>query len=170
MIKPPVNIDPDKYLSRYMVGFQSEDLIKEMKDSTAATLELLENVTEEKANYRYAEGKWTIKQVIRHIADTERIFGYRALCFSRDKNSNLPGFDENHYADMDNSDALSLEEVINDYKAVRESTIQLYSTMGEKALDSEGKGSGAVHTARDLGWVNVGHNLHHLRVLEERYF
>jgi uncharacterized damage-inducible protein DinB len=169
MIHQPKNIDQEKYLSRYLKGFKCVDLSDELERVTQLTLDIIKDVSEEKGNYRYADGKWSIKQVIRHLTDTERIFNYRALSFSRNPESDLAGFDQDVFANEDYCDSLSLKQVMDEYVCVRQSTIQMFKTMNPEKLDQEGKASGSFYSARILGWFNAGHNIHHLNVLKERY-
>ena len=169
MISQPKNIDQEKYLSRYLKGFQCEDLFEELDRVTLLTADVLKDVSEEKANYRYEEGKWSIKQVVRHLTDTERVFNYRALSFSRNPACDLVGFDQDVFADEDYCDSLTLKQVMDEYISVRQSTIHMFKTMNPAKLDQEGKASGSFYSPRVIGWVNAGHTLHHLNVIKERY-
>ncbi len=168
-IAQPVIFDKNSYLSRYLKGFTHDNLDDELKDVFQSTMSLFKNISEEKAKYRYEEGKWSVKQLLRHITDCERIFGYRTLCISREENCVLPGFDENIYAANDNSDNLPLKIILEEYETVRKSTQLIFATIDPAVLDNTGITSGGEVTPRILGWVNAGHNIHHLNILRERY-
>ena len=169
MIERPTHLNKDLYFSAYIDKAQGEDLIKALKNVGNETLKIIDSLSTEQANFRYAEGKWSIKQLLRHIADTERIFTYRALRISRKDQTPLPGFDENHFAELDNTNQLSLAAIKDEYIHVRKATMALYATMADEVIDFEGQASGLPFTPRTLGWTIVGHNAHHLAVVLERY-
>ena len=169
MIGRPKNLNKDHYFVSYINKAIGDDLIKSLREVGNDTLRLIEDLTEEHGKFAYAENKWTIKQVIRHIADAERVFAYRAFRFSRKDKTPLSGFDEDFYAESDNSDKLSLKEIKNEYVEVRQATMALFSTMDPDVLDFEGIASDLPITPRMLGWTIVGHNTHHLNVIRERH-
>lgn len=124
---------------------------------------------EEKANYAYAEGKWTIKQLVQHLIDTERIFAYRALRISRKDTTPLPGFDENHYAQNAPVDQKSLSDLKEEYLLVRKTTDLLLAGFQEDQLNFIGNASGHPCTLNALCYIIFGHHLHHIKILKERY-
>ena len=131
---------------------------------------LFANLDDEKALFRYAEGKWSVKEILGHLTDTERIMGYRALCIARNDKTELPGYDHDKYVAESNFDMRSVHNLIEDYKIVRESTISLFHTFTNEMLLRKGTVNGNPFSARALGYVISGHELHHLEILQERYF
>lgn len=123
----------------------------------------------ERLAYRYAPGKWTPKEILLHLVDDERIYGYRALRFARGDETELPGFDQDPYAEASGADARSLESLLAEHAAVRASTLSLFGNLPEAAWDRGGVANGARVTVRALAWHVTGHELHHLGVLRERY-
>ncbi len=126
--------------------------------------------TKAQAEYRYAPGKWSAREVIMHLIDSERIFAYRALRFARKDSTPLPGFDENAYAAMYSDDNRNMPDLIREMKSVRASTIQLFKSFSKEALNRSGEASGITMTVRSLGEIIAGHELHHKKVLEGKYF
>lgn len=122
-----------------------------------------------KFNYAYEVGKWTINEVLLHMIDTERIFQYRALRFSREDKTDLPGFSENDFVPYSNANSRTLESLLVEYNAVRMSTIALYQTFSDAALQIVGNASGSTMSVRALGYLVVGHQQHHVNVIKERY-
>jgi hypothetical protein len=123
----------------------------------------------ERLAHRYAPGKWTPKQILLHLADDERIYAYRALRFARGDATELPGFDQDPYADASEADARSLESLLDEHAAVRRSTLALFAGLPEAAWLRAGVANGARVTVRALAWHIAGHELHHLNVLRDRY-
>jgi uncharacterized damage-inducible protein DinB len=133
------------------------------------TKAFIQSIPAEKADYKYAEGKWTVKQVLRHIIDTERIFVYRAFRFSRFDTTPLAGFDEDAYIDATQTIDYSLNDLLEEFVSVRQTTIQVYKTMTPAMLDFKGTANNIPITPRCIGYMAVGHNLHHCNVIRERY-
>jgi hypothetical protein len=117
----------------------------------------------------YAPGKWTLKEVIGHLADDERIFAYRALCIARGDTRPLPGFDENEYMAAANFESRTLAEIIGEYRTVRWASLTLFASLSEEAWLRRGVVNGYEASVRGLAFHIAGHELHHLRVLRERY-
>lgn len=147
----------------------SNDLIDELKKSKLYTFKILEKISPENENYAYQNNKWTTKEVIKHIIDCERIYAYRALRFSRFDETELTGFDQNNFIANCNASMLSLTDLKEEYNFVRESSIQLFKSMTEEMLSFKGKANQSIFTARSLGFLSVGHNLHHCYFLEKNY-
>jgi len=122
-----------------------------------------------KETYRYAEGKWTVREVFGHLIDGERVFGHRAFCFSRGEQAALPGFDEKQYAAAAGSDQLRLVELADEFAAVRDTNLVFLRRLGELAWARVGTASGAKVSVRALAWIMAGHPRHHMAVLRERY-
>lgn len=149
-----------------VAGADAVGALAEQKELTTRVFRELENA----ADLAYAPGKWTVKQVLGHLADDERIFAYRALCIARGDPRPLPGFDENAYAAAARADRLSLNELLDDYVAVREASITLFRCLDEEAWLRRGTVNGYSASVRGLAFHVAGHELHHHRVLRERYF
>lgn len=159
----------DFYFSRYINVALKDDLISSLETSRKEVLETLERLSEREADYRYAEGKWSIKEVLSHCMDTERILCYRALCFSRKEELMLPGFDQDKYANEDVSSGIPFADLLQEYNLLRQSTILFFKRVNAENLDFQGIASNVDITARELGWTIAGHDIHHLRVIEEKY-
>ncbi len=121
-----------------------------------------------KGGYSYAEGKWTIKQVLGHMIDTERIFAYRALVFSHES-IELPGFDQDVYMENATFNSRSLEDLANEFKVVRESSLYLFRSLSDGQQTQKGIASGNPVSVRALAYMTAGHELHHIKILKERY-
>ena len=119
--------------------------------------------------YRYAPGKWTPKEILLHVVDDERIYACRALRFARGDETELPGFDQDPFAAASGADARSLESLLAEHAAVRTSTLCLFDNLPDAAWMRSGVANGARVTVRALAWHMAGHELHHLRILRERY-
>lgn len=123
----------------------------------------------EKANYAYAEGKWSIKQMFQHVIDTERIFAYRALAIARKEPAALLGFDENEYAKNGTAANRNWKDMLTEWRVVRQSTNLLFGSFTEEQLKCMGTASGLPISVNALGFIIFGHALHHLHILKERY-
>ena len=145
------------------------DLLDELRNGKQVLLSLLEEIPEEKLTYAYAEGKWTLAEALVHMLDTERIFQYRALCIARNDKSEFPGFDQEAYVPVSNANNRSKKDLINEYVAVRDSSITLFASLDEEALKRVGVASGSKMSVRALGFITSGHQAHHVHILRERY-
>jgi hypothetical protein len=155
------------YLDVIPVG--DSDLNELLKTSLEACNSLFKGLDPEKEDYRYAEGKWSIKELLQHIMDTERIFAYRALRFARKDSTELPGFDENLYAETCDLTDRNLASLLEEFNWIRKSNILMFASMNEKVLKRMGRIDGKQISVRALGFLICGHLLHHLKVVEERY-
>ncbi|WP_291150762.1 DinB family protein [Flavobacterium sp. UBA7680] len=144
-------------------------LIEELEISLHDFIRFVQNIPMDKFDYRYAEGKWTIKDIIQHIIDTERIFAYRALRFSRNDKTPLPSFEEDDYANNTESNKRSIQDLLTELSALRHSTLLFYKSLSEDQLKRIGTASGNQISVRALGFVMIGHQKHHQKVFEERY-
>ena len=131
--------------------------------------QFLASIPQEKLLYRYAEGKWTVAEVLLHVLDTERVFQYRALRFARKDLTPLPGFDQDAYVPNSNANSRSIEQLIKEYKAIRESTITLFETFDAATLKLKGVASNAPMSVAAMGFIMCGHQKHHRNILRERY-
>ncbi len=127
------------------------------------------SLIENQGNYRYAEDKWTVKEVILHVIDAERIFAYRALRFGRNDPSEISGFEQNDYVPMSGAENRSIHSLMTEFTNVRASSVDLFSAMDEVARQRSGLASGVDISVEALGYIIAGHCKHHLNVLYERY-
>jgi uncharacterized damage-inducible protein DinB len=170
----PVAVKPDvseygSYFGRYITLVADADIVAVLEDQLKTTRALLDSISEEKANHRYEAGKWSIKELVGHIADAERIFAYRALRFARNDKTELPGFDQDTFAASANFANLSLSAIIQEYEAVRRATILLLKNLGNDAWSRRGKANNTELTVRAIAFTIAGHELHHLGILKSRY-
>ena len=159
----------EKYIQRYLDLVASENWIEEMKTVSDATLEIYESLSEEQGNYAYAEGKWSLKTLLQHLIDTEKVFAYRALRFSRKDQSVVSGFDEEAWADHSYADSRTLKSLIKEFKLTRKQSFIFFKTLPEDALQLSGTVNGNSINVETIGKLTVGHNIHHLNIIKERY-
>jgi len=126
-------------------------------------------MTEEQSNFTYAEGKWTPKQVLQHMIDTERILSQRSLRFARKDMTQLPGFDQDHYVAVADVSHRSIQDLWDEFHAVRTATLFLYKGLNESELKREGFANGLVLSVENQGFIIAGHALHHTQIIKERY-
>lgn len=169
MPKPPTNSYAG-YFQQYIDQVPETDLNTAFQNQAAGLNDFLNSITEEKSGYAYAEGKWTIKELLQHIIDAERIFAYRALCFARGEKTSLPSFDENEYAANSNAGERTWMSLVEEFLAVRKSTELLFRSFSEEALNKPGLANNNTTTAASLGFITLGHYYHHKKILKEKYF
>lgn len=158
------------FYANYIAQVSEEyTLQEELEISLHRFIKFVQNIPMDKFDYRYEEGKWTIKDIIQHIIDAERIFVYRALRFARFDKTDLPGFEENNYADVANANKLSIMDLLAELSAVRHATMLMFKTFSEEQLLQIGTANNNPMSVRALGFVIIGHQNHHQRVFEERY-
>jgi hypothetical protein len=155
--------------ARYVERVPDGPILLTLESEVRKTAALLAPLPEAKARHRYAPGKWSVKDVVGHLADTERVMGYRALRFARGDATPLPGFDENLFAASAPFDARPLAEVIAEFESVRAATLSLFRGFDEAAWGRGGVANEAPVTVRALPWMLAGHELHHRALLVERY-
>ena len=169
----PADLTPNEYASyygTYISQVSSEyTLLEELEISVHRLIKFVQNIPLDKFDFRYAEGKWTIKDIIQHLIDAERIFAYRALRFARNDKTALPGFDENEYVDATNANKRSIQDLLTELAVVRQATLSLYKSFSDEELLRIGIASENPMSVRALGFVIIGHQNHHQRVFEERY-
>ena len=157
------------YFSRYIDLVPETDILAALESQIAATTKTLRGVGESRSTYRYAPDKWTIKDVAGHLGDSERVFGYRAMCIARGDTVSLPSFDEKLYAEHSDFDRWTLEQLVEQLAALRRSHVLMLRNLADEAWDRRGTASDNPATARTLAYTMVGHERHHLRVLKEKY-
>jgi len=158
------------YYDRYISLIEGSDLLGTLDAQRRQMILLLTSRDDAEADFRYAPGKWTAKEVLGHVCDAERVFAYRALRISRADATPLAGFDENEYTRNAPFGRLPLAEIIEDYIAVRRATITLLRNLDESAWTRRGTANNNPISVRALGYIIAGHELHHRRILEEKYF
>jgi DinB superfamily len=158
------------YFEKYTSLVKQENLTEAFQHQEATLLEFYNKVSEEKSIYAYAEGKWTLKEMLQHMIDTERIFTYRALAIARKETATLPGFDENNYADNSNANARTWTSLVEEMNALRKATQLMFGSFTDTMLNNIGKFSSAEGSPNTLGFICVGHVYHHIKIAEERYF
>ncbi len=145
------------------------DIVQILDDQKRHTLDFLQSLPDEKWDYRYAEGKWSIRELLLHIIDAERIFAYRALRIARNDQTSLAGFDENAYVPESFAAQRSVVSLLREYAAVREATLQLYKNLDQSVWTRLGDANGKPVSVRGLAYIIAGHERHHLNVIRERY-
>jgi len=157
------------YYGRYIDLVPPGSIIATLQQQLAETRGLLARLAEEKAGYRYAPGKWSIKEVIGHVADSERVFAYRALRFARNDATPLPGFEQDGYVTNGKFDRRPLRELGNEYEHVRIASIDLFAPLAEDEWTKRGIANAVEVSVRALAWIIAGHEIHHRNVLQEKY-
>ena len=157
-----------EYYSRY-IRLVGDDALAALRAQSASTPRLLSGLSEAQANHRYAPEKWSVKEVVGHITDAERVFSYRALRIARADTTPLPGFDENAWVPAAHFDRRSMHDLVAAYEAVRAATVALLSSLDEDALTRRGTANNQEVSVRALAHIMAGHELHHVALLRERY-
>ena len=165
----PQKQDYIPYFENYINLVPESDVISALKANHQTILDFIEDIPRLKVNYFYDDGKWTVKQVINHIIDTERILSYRALRFARGDNQKTLGFDENLYASNANLTNTNTQILADEFDSVRLSNILMFKQLSEKELQLKGQMSSGEVTVLALGYFLCGHAQHHINVIKERY-
>jgi uncharacterized damage-inducible protein DinB len=168
----PIRPASDEYAqpyAEYVSLVPEDDILGAIEAQSAVTQKLLSSLDESKAAYRYAESKWSVKEVLGHFTDAERVFAYRALAIARGETQPLPGFDENDYVRNASFDTWKLGDLAEHYALVRRSSIVMFRNFPQEAWERRGTASDYPITARAIAWIIVGHERHHVKVLRERY-
>lgn len=168
MIHPDLKTVPPFYLG-YVQLVKNNDLFDNLEQSARITQQLLAKIPETKGTYAYAPGKWTIKEVLCHMIDTERIFAYRALRFARNDKTPLHGFEENDFAPEANAHNRTVAGIAAEMERLRQTTIDLYRSFTPEMLQRSGTANNTAMSVLNLGFVIPGHETHHRNVLSERY-
>lgn len=168
MTRPDLSTVPD-FHKRYVEHVKNYDLLEALKISSKETIDLVRSIAEEKGDYRYAEGKWSIKELLCHMMDTERILAYRALRFARNDKTNLHGFEENDYAPEANAQNRNIEKIADEMERLRLTTIDLFENFTPEMLKRKGLANNLELSVLNLGYIISGHESHHRKILRERY-
>lgn len=163
------NKEYQTYYDLYLQRVDSNTSLFEALEQKKELIDFFKSIPESKLNFRYQSEKWTPKQILQHLIDTERIFMNRALRFAREDFTELPGYDENYYAEHCFSNKRSVEDMLEEYKAVRTSSIYLYKSFDERVLMNMGKASGGPVSVRVIPFILCGHQRHHIHIIQERY-
>ncbi len=158
-----------KFFDRYIKQVQEEDLVQALESSLSDLNQLDLSQYKALGDQVYAPGKWTINDIFQHIADAERIMNYRALRFARHDETPLPGFEENDYAPAALANQRTLDEILDELKVIRQSSIMMFRSFTDDMLARKGTSNNNEITVAALGFVIAGHQAHHLHVIEERY-
>lgn len=165
----PLADEHDPYYSRYIALVPEGEIVSTLRNQISDTLSMLKGLPESKGDFRYAPGKWTIKEVLGHLSDSERVFAYRALRIARNDQTPLSGFEQDDYVRFGRFNHVALGELIDGYATIRESTVRLLKSLNDEAWARRGTANGAGVSVRALAYIIAGHELHHRRILTENY-
>lgn len=167
-----MNISHDEFNPYYLPYIQlaaNQDIVLGLKENVISVVDFYQNIPSEKLDHAYAEGKWTPKDILLHIIDTERVFVYRAMRIARQDKTEMVGFEQDDYVDAGKANNRTINSLIEEYKAVRNATIVLFDSFSDEELKSIGKANGSPVSVRAIGYIITGHENHHNNVIRERY-
>lgn len=169
-IEKPVEGEYAPYTIIY-IGLLPDDglVLRHLEDNLKATTDFILSLPEEKLNFRYAEGKWTIKEILVHLIDDERIYAYRALRFARNDKTELPGFEQDDYATHSGANERDIKDILKEFATVRSATISLFEGLERAALTRAGTADGKLMSVRAAVYHIAGHELRHINIIKERY-
>jgi len=168
-IAPPDTSEYAPYYGRYITLVGGNDVIAALEDQPRETLALLSTLSEEQGDYRYAPDKWSIKEMLGHVIDAERVFSYRALRFARNDRTPLASFEQDDYVRSGDFGDRRLADLIEEFVSVRQATLWLFRQLSTEAWMRRGIASGNPVSVRAVAYIIAGHELHHRRVLQEKY-
>jgi len=168
-MKKPAPSEHDPYFKQYIDLVEGEDLLGRLESVHEETRSLLSSLSEDRAGHRYAEGKWSIKEVIGHLIDCERILTMRSLVIARGDRTELPGFDQDLYVRTSGADRRRLVDLAEEHDAVRKATVTLFRSFDDAMLVKQGIANESIISVRALGFVVAGHEVHHTNVIRDRY-
>jgi hypothetical protein len=168
-IPRPKADEHNPYYGKYIERVPDGDFVSMLREQLMDTVSLLRGLSDERANYAYAPGKWTIKEVVGHMIDVERVMAYRALTVARKDTTNLPGFDENAWVPAANFGARTLDDLLEEFQVVRASTIHLARHLDSDAFARRGTANGHGISVRALFYIIAGHERHHAMLFKEKY-
>jgi len=168
MISRPNPDEYSEYAARYVNLVGNEPILDILERQKEESHKLFTGLSAEQAAYAYGEGKWTVKEMLGHMADTERVFAYRALVFSHESIT-LPGFDQDVYMVDNTFNSRTIQDIADEFKAVREASIYLFRYMNEERSAQKGIASGSPFSPRAYAYMMAGHEIYHHKILRERY-
>jgi len=157
------------YFERYVGRVPEGDVLPVLERQRSELRAAFSGVSEERGGFRYAPGKWTVRELLGHVIDTERIFAYRALCIARGEAAPLPGFEQDPYVANAGHDRWTLAELLDDFDSVRRSNLAMLTHLDDAAVRRVGTSSGHATSVRAIAYILAGHVRHHLGVLAEKY-
>ncbi|HEU4496950.1 MAG TPA: DinB family protein [Flavobacterium sp.] len=157
------------FYSGYVAQVSEGNLVEELEIIVHEFIKFVQGIPLDKYDYQYAPGKWTIKDIIQHLIDAERIFAYRALRIARNDKTPLPGFEENDYASIARGGSRSIKGLLTELATIRQASISLFASLGDEALQRRGVASGFEISVLALGVIIIGHQKHHQKIFQERY-
>jgi hypothetical protein len=163
---------PGEYAEGYAPYFTDAtngDVLAQLQSQLDEVAALFSGLSEAQGAFRYAPGKWSLKDLLQHLSDGERIFAYRCLCVGRGDATPLPGFDENAYAAVSGAEARTLADLVSDWRAARGASLALFQSLPDAAWMNRGTTNGRAITTRCIPYIMAGHAAHHLAVIRERY-
>jgi len=168
-IGKPEATEHHPYYGHYIALNPEDDVLAALEAQMPETLAFLRSISEDRAGHRYAPDKWSIRQVVGHLIDAERVFAYRALRFARADATPVPGFDENTYAPVSGADTRTYADLVDEYEALRGANMYFFRALDDAAWMRTGTANGAPISVRALAWILAGHGRHHANVIRERY-
>ncbi|WP_335965364.1 DinB family protein [Galbibacter sp. PAP.153] len=159
----------NNFYHNYIRTLGEVSLLPELKDRKDSIVEIMNSIAEFDYGYSYAEGKWTVKQLLLHIVDTERVFQYRAFTFAREEGAMLKGFEQDGYVESSEASMRTKESLIKEFIAVRDSTLNLFEFLPENAFENSGEVEGVAMSVKAAGFIICGHQKHHENILKDRY-
>lgn len=157
------------YYHKYIKLVPDGEISSILEEQIKGTLSLLQNLSEEKAMFRYAPDKWTLKQVMGHVIDCERAFAFRAMCFARNDPTILPSFDQDSFVENSNFNERSLLNILDEFKLLRAANVGMIKSFNDEILKRTGTASSSKFSVRALAYAIAGHELHHCNIIQERY-
>jgi hypothetical protein len=168
-LERPAPTEHAEYYGRYIDLVPDGDIVEALRDQLGETLALLQGVPEERETHRYAEGKWSIREVVGHLIDAERLFAFRALAMARSDGVDLPGMDQEEWARSSNAGERPLGDLAQEWAALRRANVHMFASMDSATGGRAGRASGYAFTVRSFPWIIAGHELWHRRLLERDY-
>jgi hypothetical protein len=165
----PAPSEHAEYYGRYVALVPEGDILETLRDQLGETLALLQRIPPDRETYRYDEGKWSLREVVGHLVDTERLFAYRALAMARSDGVDLPGMDQDEWARHSNADARPLDDLGAEWAALRRANVHMFASMAATTGERSGVASGYTFTVRSFPWIIAGHELWHRRLIERHY-
>lgn len=159
----------NSFYQTYIDACGNGEMIEELKINLVSSLNLFKSIPIEKQEYSYAEGKWTIKELLQHLLDSERIFAYRALRISREDKTNIPGYEHNDYVPVSKANSRKYEDLIEEFELLRKSSIALFKSFNNEMLINTGTANNDRISVRAIGFIMAGHYNHHLKIIKKRY-